>query len=165
MGRPSIDPELKIRMLIVSYCLGIRSERRLTASSVCQFGTSHYRRTSSTELAIGRYREPLVPSAFPQNQTLVAFAGFRGGHIVGRATVAGLSFMVARTYKSRPTNEWRNFVVKKSKKVAWTSTHIRELKALAKRRLLPAKLQNRLSAPKERLDKKHLASECRSTLR
>jgi transposase len=29
MGRPSIDPELMIRMLIVGYCYGIRSERRL----------------------------------------------------------------------------------------------------------------------------------------
>ena len=28
-GRPSIDPELMIRMLIVGYCVGIRSERRL----------------------------------------------------------------------------------------------------------------------------------------
>ena len=28
-GRPSIDPELMIRMLLVGYCLGIRSERRL----------------------------------------------------------------------------------------------------------------------------------------
>src|ERR1700726_1186017 len=30
-GRPSIDPELMIRMLIVGYCFGIRSERRLPA--------------------------------------------------------------------------------------------------------------------------------------
>jgi hypothetical protein len=29
IGRPSIDPELMMRMLIVGYCLGIRSERRL----------------------------------------------------------------------------------------------------------------------------------------
>jgi transposase len=29
IGRPSIDPELMIRMLIVSYCYGIRFERRL----------------------------------------------------------------------------------------------------------------------------------------
>src|SRR5439155_1568915 len=29
MGRPSIDAELLIRMLIVGYCFGIRSERRL----------------------------------------------------------------------------------------------------------------------------------------
>ncbi|MDE2344656.1 MAG: IS1182 family transposase [Betaproteobacteria bacterium] len=29
IGRPSIDPELMIRMLVVGYCMGIRSERRL----------------------------------------------------------------------------------------------------------------------------------------
>ena len=29
IGRPSIDPELMIRMLIAGYCYGIRSERRL----------------------------------------------------------------------------------------------------------------------------------------
>ena len=29
LGRPSIDPELMVRMLIVGYCFGIRSERRL----------------------------------------------------------------------------------------------------------------------------------------
>src|SRR5258705_9223299 len=29
IGRPSVDPELMIRMLLVRYCLGIRSERRL----------------------------------------------------------------------------------------------------------------------------------------
>src|SRR3974390_2032410 len=29
IGRPSIDPELLIRMLIVGYCYGIRSERQL----------------------------------------------------------------------------------------------------------------------------------------
>ncbi len=28
-GRPSVDPELLIRMLLVGYCMGIRSERRL----------------------------------------------------------------------------------------------------------------------------------------
>ncbi|GEL44646.1 hypothetical protein MEX01_52370 [Methylorubrum extorquens] len=28
-GRPSVDPELMIRMLIIGYCLGIRSVRRL----------------------------------------------------------------------------------------------------------------------------------------
>jgi transposase len=29
IGRPSIDPELLIRMLIIGYCFGIRSERKL----------------------------------------------------------------------------------------------------------------------------------------
>ena len=27
-GRPSVDPEFMIRMLLVGYCYGIRSERR-----------------------------------------------------------------------------------------------------------------------------------------
>ena len=30
IGRPLVDPELMIRMLIVGYCYGLRSERRLT---------------------------------------------------------------------------------------------------------------------------------------
>jgi transposase len=29
IGRPSIDPQLLIRMLLVGYCFGTRSERRL----------------------------------------------------------------------------------------------------------------------------------------
>ena len=29
IGRPPVDPELMIRMLIIGYCFGIRSERRL----------------------------------------------------------------------------------------------------------------------------------------
>ena len=27
-GRPSVDPELMLRMLLVGYCYGLRSERR-----------------------------------------------------------------------------------------------------------------------------------------
>lgn len=30
IGRPSVDPELMMRMLIIGYCYGLRSERRLT---------------------------------------------------------------------------------------------------------------------------------------
>ena len=29
LGRPSVDPELMVRMLLIGYCYGIRSERRL----------------------------------------------------------------------------------------------------------------------------------------
>src|SRR5215207_8758006 len=29
IGRPSVDPELMMRMLVVGYCMGLRSERRL----------------------------------------------------------------------------------------------------------------------------------------
>ena len=40
IGRPSIDPELMIRMLIVGYCYGLRSERRLTPGSRVASGVS-----------------------------------------------------------------------------------------------------------------------------
>jgi len=39
-GRPSVDPELMIRMLIVGYCFGIRSERRLCDEVHLQSGLS-----------------------------------------------------------------------------------------------------------------------------
>jgi len=39
IGRPSIDPELMIRMLNVGYCYGIRSERRFSR----QTGNSAFR--------------------------------------------------------------------------------------------------------------------------
>lgn len=35
-GRPSIDPELLIRMLIIGYCMGIRSERALMRGGASQ---------------------------------------------------------------------------------------------------------------------------------
>ncbi len=65
-GRPSIDPELMIRMLIIGYCMGIRSERRLgvgmnsatalyrirwihgTVQKVLRFGTSTFQISIST---------------------------------------------------------------------------------------------------------------------
>ena len=47
IGRPSVDPELMIRMLIVGYCYGLRSERRLA---------------QEVELATGLTRFPPVRS-------------------------------------------------------------------------------------------------------
>ena len=38
IGRPSVDPELMIRMLIVGYCNGIRHERRLCAEVKLHLG-------------------------------------------------------------------------------------------------------------------------------
>ena len=46
MGRPSVDPELMIRMLIVGYCMGIRSERRLQGACLlrlCRQLSDRYR--------------------------------------------------------------------------------------------------------------------------
>ena len=34
IGRPSIGPELMVRMLLVGYCFGIRSERRCVQHNV-----------------------------------------------------------------------------------------------------------------------------------
>jgi hypothetical protein len=34
IGRPSIDPELTLRMLVVGYCYGIRFERKLCEGSL-----------------------------------------------------------------------------------------------------------------------------------
>src|SRR5215217_8962181 len=34
IGRPSIDPELMIRILLIGYCFGIRSERRLCGKCI-----------------------------------------------------------------------------------------------------------------------------------
>jgi hypothetical protein len=59
VGRPSIDPELMMRMLIVGYCLGIRSERRLCAA---------YRRRStsiSSLSAFAKRRKSSWSSAVP----------------------------------------------------------------------------------------------------
>src|SRR5712691_13327174 len=38
IGRPSIDPELMLRMLIVGYCYGIRFERRLCEEIALHLG-------------------------------------------------------------------------------------------------------------------------------
>ena len=48
-GRPSLDPELMIRMLLLGYCMGIRSERRL-------WGTAAQRRDTSRMASSGRSR-------------------------------------------------------------------------------------------------------------
>jgi hypothetical protein len=53
-GRPSIDPELMIRMLIVGYCFGIRSERRLCG--VDRRVDRHSSRCCSMRHTVGRFR-------------------------------------------------------------------------------------------------------------
>lgn len=46
IGRPSIDPELMIRMLIVGYCYGIRSERGLCEETHLNLAYRWFRRLS-----------------------------------------------------------------------------------------------------------------------
>ena len=57
---------------------------------------------------------------------------------------SGVSFVSAGTYKTRLSNKRRHFTVKKSKRIAWTSVQIRELKALAKRKTPAGKIAKSL---------------------
>ena len=71
VGRPSIDPELMIRMLIVGYGLGIRSERRLCEEVhlnlayrwFCRFG-ARWRCSRSFDV----FQEP--PRSFSRERSL-----------------------------------------------------------------------------------------------
>ena len=64
-GRPSIDPELMIRMLIVGYCFGIRSERRLCDEVHLNLAYRWFCRLGST--ATSRIIRP-----FPRTATAVS---------------------------------------------------------------------------------------------
>jgi hypothetical protein len=57
---------------------------------------------------------------------------------------SGVSFVSAGTYKTRLSNKRRHFTVKKSKRIAWTSVQIRELKALAKKKTPAGKIAKSL---------------------
>jgi transposase len=60
IGRPSVDPELVIRMLIVGYCFGIRSERRLWEKIVgmsAQMVDHYAKRVSARRLAIAAMKK------------------------------------------------------------------------------------------------------------
>lgn len=62
-GRPSIDPELMIRMLLIGYCFGIRSERRLCEEVHLNLA---YRTSAAT-----------APSAAPTSPIIVGFSDTR----------------------------------------------------------------------------------------
>ena len=75
-GRPSIDPELMIRMLIIGYCLGIRSERRLCEEVKLNLAYRWFCRLSIADAVPdhstfsknrhGRFREKVVWSRFAE---------------------------------------------------------------------------------------------------
>jgi hypothetical protein len=56
IGRPSIDPELMIRMLIVGYCFGIRSEQ--ASPRVPSLTILHIRVNSPRALSVSGARSP-----------------------------------------------------------------------------------------------------------
>jgi hypothetical protein len=65
-GRPSVDPELMVRMLLVGYCYGFRSERRL-----CDEITSIWRIDGFVDWGL-KVRSRIIPP-FPKIGT-AAFA-------------------------------------------------------------------------------------------
>ncbi len=73
-GRPSIDPELLIRMLLVGYCLGIRSERRLCEEVHLNLA---YRWFCRLDLrTAGRITRPFPKTAMDVFATAICYATF-----------------------------------------------------------------------------------------
>src|SRR5271169_2493283 len=107
-GRPSIDPELMMRMLIVGYCFGIRSERRLCDEVhlnlayrwFCRLGLDGDVPDHSTfsKNRHGRFRESdLFRKLF---ETVVARC-MKEGTVAGEAFAVDASMIVADAYRRR----------------------------------------------------------------
>src|SRR6202043_1447739 len=120
-GRPSIDPELMIRMLIVGYGLGIRSERRLCEEVhlnpayrwFCRLGLDEKVPDHSTfsKNRHGRFRESNVFRHL--FETIVARCMAEG--LVGAdgfAVDASLIAADANKQRSVPSDEWKPEEVK-----------------------------------------------------
>jgi transposase len=108
VGRPSIDPELMMRMLIVGYCLGIRSERRLCEEVhlnlayrwFCRLGLDGDVPDHSTfsKNRHGRFRESdLLRKLF---ETVVARC-MKEGIVGGEAFAVDASMIVADAHRRR----------------------------------------------------------------
>jgi transposase len=108
VGRPSIDPELTIRMLIAGYCFGIRSERRLCEEVhlnlayrwFCRLGLDGEVPDHSTfsKNRHGRFRESdLFRKLF---ETVVARC-MKEGVVGGEAFAVDASMIVADAHRRR----------------------------------------------------------------
>ena len=108
IGRPSIDPELMIRMLIVGYCFGVRSERRLCEEVhlnlayrwFCRLGLNSEVPDHSTfsKNCHGRFRESdLLRKLF---ETVVARC-MKGRLVGGEAFAVDASMIVADAHRRR----------------------------------------------------------------
>ena len=113
-GRPSIDPELLIRMLIIGYCMGIRSERRLCEEVhlnlayrwFCRLGLERDVPDHSTfsKNRHGRFRDSdLLRELFETSVARCIAEGLVGGE--GFATDASLIKADANKQRSAGTGE------------------------------------------------------------
>src|SRR6202046_1894861 len=125
LGRPSIDPELMIRMLIVGYCFGIRSERRLCEEVhlnlayrwFCRLGLDADVPDHSTfsKNRHGRFRESdLLRKLF---QTVVARC-MKEGIVGGEAFAVDASIIVADAHRRRGVGKGEDLDPTSSRAVA-----------------------------------------------
>jgi len=114
-GRPSVDPELMIRMLIIGYCLGIRSERRLCDEVhlnlayrwFCRLGLEGAVPDHSTfsKNRHGRFRESdLLRKLFEETVARCIAEGLVGGE--GFAVDASMIKADANRQNAMPGDEW-----------------------------------------------------------
>lgn len=115
IGRPSIDPELMIRMLIVGYCFAIRSERRLCEEVhlnlayrwFCRLGLDAKVPDHSTFSVNrnGRFRDSnILRHVFEATVRRCMAEGLVGGG--GFAVDASLIVADANKQRSVPGHEW-----------------------------------------------------------
>src|SRR3954463_3505729 len=115
-GRPSVDPELIIRMLLVGYCFGIRSERRLCDEVhlnlayrwFCRLGLDGKVPDHSTfsRNRHGRFRESdILRRLFEAVVERCLREGLVGGD--GFAVDASLIAADANKHRSLPSSEWK----------------------------------------------------------
>jgi transposase len=116
IGRPSIDPELMMRMLIVGYCMGIRSERRLCEEVhlnlayrwFCRLGLNGKVPDHSTfsRNRHGRFRQSdILRHLFETIVERCMQEGLVGGE--GFAVDASLIAADANKQRSVPGDQWR----------------------------------------------------------
>ena len=116
IGRPSIDPDLMLRMLIVGYCMGIRSERRLCEEVhlnlayrwFCRLGLDGKVPDHSTfsRNRHGRFRDSdILRRLFEAVVERCLREGLVGGD--GFAVDASLIAADANKHRSLPGSEWK----------------------------------------------------------
>jgi transposase len=115
IGRPSIDPDLMLRMLIVGHCMGIRSERRLCDEVHLNLAYRWFRRlglngqvpdhSTFSRNRHGRFRESnILRRLFESVVELCLREGLIGGD--GFAVDASLIAADANKHRSLPSSEW-----------------------------------------------------------
>ena len=115
IGRPSVDPELMIRMLIVGYCYGIRFERRLCEEVELHLAYRWFCRLDLDDAVPdhstfsvnrhGRFRDSDI---FRQLFEAVVRACMDAGLVKGEGFAVDASLIVADANKQRsiPGSEW-----------------------------------------------------------